>query len=134
MSDAAHLDNRSAQKFLRRQAIRFFPALSDLEWEYAYGGCMAMTRDLVPQAGSLGGGVFYGHGYCGNGIATTHTMGKVLRDLILGKDSIYSKLFFVREKPPGFPPEPFAYAGARGMSLLLAAQDRNPALLRRPLI
>ena len=134
MSDAAHLDNRKAQKFLSRAAIRFFPALSGLEWEYAYGGCMAMTRDLVPQAGSLGGGVFYGHGYCGNGIATTHTVGKVLRDLILGKDSVYSKLFFVREKPPGFPPEPFAYAGVRGMSLLLAAQDRNPALLRRPLI
>jgi glycine/D-amino acid oxidase-like deaminating enzyme len=135
MSDAVHLDNRQSQKFLRQQAIRFFPALTHLEWEYAYGGCMAMTRDLVPQVGSLGDNVFYGHGYCGNGIATTHTVGKVLRDLILRKESIYSKLFFVRERPPPrFPSEPFAYAGVRGISLLLAAQDRNPSLLRWPLI
>jgi glycine/D-amino acid oxidase-like deaminating enzyme len=132
MNDGEHLNNQRLQAFLRRQATRFFPGLDDLAWAYAYGGCVAMTRDLVPQVGRLGESLFYAHGYCGNGIATTHTAGKALRDLILGKESLYSKLCFVREKPPRFPPEPLAYVGARGMSFLLAAQDRNPTLVRWP--
>lgn len=134
MNDGAHLRNDRLKQYLEEQTARFFPMLDDLRWEYAYGGCIAMTRDLVPQVGRLANDVFYGHGYCGNGIATTHTAGKALRDLILEKESLYTKLFFVRKAQPKIPPEPLAFVGARGLSWLLAAQDRRPSLVRWPRI
>ena len=132
MRDDKHLNNGKLAAFLAQQAARFFPMLGDMSWEYSYGGCIAVTRDLAPQVGRIAPGVFYAHGYCGNGIATTHTVGKVLRDLILEADTLYSKLFFVRDLRPTLPPEPFAFLGARAMSLVLATQDRNPVLVPWP--
>ncbi|MEK8174728.1 hypothetical protein NKH77_53825 [Streptomyces sp. M19] len=78
---------------------------------------------LRPHFGSLSRSILYGYGYCGNGIAATHTGGKVLRDLVLGKDSEYSRLLFVdderRKQPPAFPPEPLLFVGARAVSRLM---------------
>jgi hypothetical protein len=58
----------------------------------------------------------------------------VLRDLILEKESLYTKLFFVRQTQPMWPPQPVAYLAARGVSLLLRAQDRSPSVVRWPRI
>ena len=119
---------------LRAALVRYFPIWRDLRFSYAYGGCIAITRDLVPHVGRLEGDVFYGHGYCGNGIAAAHTAGKSLRDLVLERDTDYANLLFVRGKEPRFPPEPLAFLGARLMSGALAAQDRRPGLVKRQLI
>lgn len=103
----------------------FFPMWHDVEFEYAYGGVVDMTRDFAPHFGSLGhrdtdgGNIFYGYGFCGNGIAATHTGGKVLRDLVLGKDSDYSRLLYVddaRRSAGKFPPDPLLFAGTRVLS------------------
>jgi hypothetical protein len=64
----------------------------------------------------------------------THTAGKVLRDLVLGQETQYSSLPFVRGREPAFPPEPLAYTGARALSALLALQDRYPRALKRQLV
>ncbi|WP_406422724.1 FAD-binding oxidoreductase [Streptomyces sp. NBC_00873] len=109
---------------IRREFLRFFPMWADVEFTYAYGGTADVVRDYAPHFGSLNGGnILYGYGYCGNGIAATHTGGKVLRDLTLGKDTDYSRLLFVddeRRKPPAnFPPEPALYVGARALARLM---------------
>lgn len=132
--DARHIRNQHAWKALREAFARYFPGWSSLRFTYAYGGCVAMTRDFVPHLGHLGNGVYYGYGYCGNGITNTHTAGKALRDLILERDSAYAKLLFVQARESQFPPEPLAWLGARALSRALAWQDRHPALLRRELV
>ncbi|CAM5278077.1 FAD-dependent oxidoreductase OS=Streptomyces alboniger OX=132473 GN=CP975_26180 PE=4 SV=1 [Streptomyces alboniger] len=109
---------------IHREFLRFFPQWADLRFTYAYGGTADVVRDYAPHFGRLkGGSILYGYGYCGNGIAATHTGGKVLRDLALGKDTDYSRLLFVddeRRKPPAdFPPEPALYLGARAMTRLM---------------
>jgi glycine/D-amino acid oxidase-like deaminating enzyme len=93
-----------------------------------------MTREFVPHVGGLGGGLFYGHGYCGNGIALTHTAGKALRDLILGRDSAYTNLLFVNGKERKVPAEPLFFLGARALSAVLAWQDRHPTVIKRSLV
>ncbi|MEV8114129.1 FAD-dependent oxidoreductase [Streptomyces xiamenensis] len=101
---------------------RFFPMWDDVRFRYAYGGTIDITRDFAPHFGSLPGNVLYGYGFCGNGISATHTGGKVLRDLILGKDSDFTRLLYVDRpgrKQPSFPPEPLLSAGVRGMTRLL---------------
>ncbi|MEV6836221.1 FAD-dependent oxidoreductase [Streptomyces sp. NPDC051133] len=113
---------------IHREFLRFFPMWSDVEFSYAYGGTADVVRDFAPHFGRLGGGnILYGYGYCGNGIAATHTGGKVLRDLTLGKDTDYSRLLFVddeRRKPPAsFPPDPVLFAGARAVARLMDWKD-----------
>ncbi|MFF8386056.1 NAD(P)/FAD-dependent oxidoreductase [Streptomyces kanasensis] len=113
---------------IHREFLRFFPMWDDVEFGYAYGGTADVVRDYAPHFGRLGGGnILYGYGYCGNGIAATHTGGKVLRDLTLGKDTDYSRLLFVddeRRKPPAsFPPDPVLFAGARAAARLMDWKD-----------
>lgn len=112
---------------IRQEFLRFFPMWSDLEFSYAYGGTADVVRDFAPHFGVLGGNIAYGYGYCGNGIAATHTGGKVLRDLTLGKDTDYSRLLFVdgqgRKAPASFPPEPLMYVGARAATRLMDWKD-----------
>jgi glycine/D-amino acid oxidase-like deaminating enzyme len=134
MDEGRHIDDQSATTVLRGVLNRYFPAWRDVRFSHEYGGCVAITREFVPHIGTLGDGLFYAHGYCGNGIALTHTAGKVLRDLILGRQSTYTGLLFVGRQEKRFPPEPLTYLGARGLSALLALQDRYPNLIKKQLI
>ncbi|EME99553.1 FAD-dependent oxidoreductase [Streptomyces mobaraensis NBRC 13819 = DSM 40847] len=116
---------------IHREFLRFFPMWADVEFSYAYGGTADVVRDYAPHFGTLAGGrVLYGYGYCGNGIAATHTGGKVLRDLTLGKDTPHSRLLFVddgRRRPPAsFPPEPALYIGARAATRLMNWKESRP--------
>ncbi|WP_405160278.1 FAD-binding oxidoreductase [Nocardia sp. NBC_01499] len=134
MDEGRHIDNQQATAALRGVLARYFPAWRDVPFSHTYGGCVAITREVVPHVGSLGDGRFYAHGYCGNGIALTHTAGKSLRDLILERDTSYSNLLFVKGKEKQFPPEPLSFLGAKAVTSVLAAQDRHPRLIKRQLI
>jgi glycine/D-amino acid oxidase-like deaminating enzyme len=129
-----HVRNDAIFTRLRGELERFFPAWRDLRWSHAYGGCIGVTRDLVPHVGRLDDGSFYAYGYCGNGIAMTRTAARGLCDLILERDSEHSKLAFVGRRASTFPPEPVAYAGARALSAVLAWQDRHPNAIPRQLV
>ncbi|WP_329223562.1 FAD-binding oxidoreductase [Streptomyces sp. NBC_01485] len=123
-----NMNRPEAYREIQREFLRFFPMWSDVEFSYAYGGTADIVRDFAPHFGRLdGGNILYGYGYCGNGIAATHTGGKVLRDLTLGKDTDYSRLLFVddeRRKPPAsFPPDPFLFVGTRAMTRLMDWED-----------
>jgi glycine/D-amino acid oxidase-like deaminating enzyme len=130
----SHIRSDAIAAKLRATTARSFPAWRDLRFTHSYGGCVGITRDLVPHLGEIGGGVYYGYGYCGNGIAMTHTAGKALRDIVLQRDTAYSQLPFVKAREPGFAPEPVSFLGARALSALLAWQDRHPRVISRRLI
>lgn len=132
--DERHMRNLTATSILRRMLGRYFPEWRNLRFTHAYGGCLDMTPDFVPHVGVLPDGAFYAHGYCGNGVAFTNTVGKVLRDLILDIDSTYRGLLFVDEQAKRYPPEPLAWLGVRAKSALMTFQDRYPRLLRRELV
>lgn len=125
-----HMRNPASITLLRETLTRYFPMWHELRFTHAYGGCIDMTDNLVPHLGTLGDGIFYGHGYCGNGIAFTHTAGKVLRDLILERDTTYSNLLFVNGREPVFPLEPLTWLRERARSAVHAFQDRYPKFIR----
>ncbi|MBO8202786.1 FAD-dependent oxidoreductase [Streptomyces smyrnaeus] len=117
------MNDQRAYRALLQEFGRFFPMWRDLRFTYTYGGVMDITRDYAPHFGALpGGNIFYGYGFNGNGIAATHTGGKVLRDLTLGKDSEFSRLLYVddaQRSARDFPPEPLLYIGARATARLM---------------
>ncbi|WP_343577363.1 FAD-dependent oxidoreductase [Mycobacterium sp.] len=133
MDTRKHIDNPSTTQVLREVLHRYFPSWSEVPFSHAYGGCVGITRDFVPHVGHLGNNIYYGYGYCGNGIAVTHTTGRILRDLILGRESTYTGLLFVNGAEPAFPPEPLTYLGSKAKTSFLQLQDRFPKLMTKGL-
>ncbi|HEX7278719.1 MAG TPA: FAD-binding oxidoreductase [Solirubrobacterales bacterium] len=133
--DVRHMRHDRIHGILVRALRDFFPGWGSLRFHRAYGGCIAITRDLLPRLGRRADGVFFGYGYCGNGIAMSHTAGRTLADLILERNTEATRLPFVgKGEEPAFPPEPVAYAGAKALSALLGLQDRYPRLSRWQLV
>jgi glycine/D-amino acid oxidase-like deaminating enzyme len=120
-----HMRNDHVHGELREAFERFFPPWKDVRFTHAYGGCVAITATFLPLFGSLGGGLSYGYGYNGHGVAPSHTGGKILRDLVLGRQSEYTNLPFVNARERSFPPEPLRLVGARLTERLLERQDRR---------
>jgi glycine/D-amino acid oxidase-like deaminating enzyme len=123
--DLRHMRNPAVYAELKEAFRSFFPMWNDVRFTHAWGGCVAITTSFVPNFGRLDGGVTYGYGYNGHGVAPSHTGGKVLRDLVLGRDSLYTNLLFVNGSERGFPREPVKFAGAKLTERLLERQDRR---------
>lgn len=70
--------------WLKRDAERIFPQLKGIEWEYAWGGKLAITDDRLPHFHEPAKGVIAGMGYNGRGVAMSNIMGTVLADRVLG--------------------------------------------------
>ncbi|WBB81396.1 FAD-dependent oxidoreductase [Micromonospora sp. WMMD882] len=125
--DQGHHDNAAIYRELTASFGEFFPAWrDDVRFEFAYGGVIDITRDMMPHFGTLRPGLHYGYGYCGNGIAATHTGGRILRDLVLGESTDYSTLALVDAKRPAFPPEPISFAGFQVLSRVYEWKDKRP--------
>src|SRR5574342_448359 len=58
---------RQSAGILRRQMIAVFPQLRDVEIEYAWGGTLGFSFDLMPHAGETNG-LYYAMGYAGHGV------------------------------------------------------------------
>lgn len=70
--------------WLKRDAERIFPQLKGIEWEYAWGGKLAVTDDRLPHFYEPAKGLIAGMGYNGRGVAMSNVMGTVLADRVLG--------------------------------------------------
>jgi glycine/D-amino acid oxidase-like deaminating enzyme len=122
--DLRHASNERVFGELREAWREYFPMWQDVRFTHAYGGCVAITATFLPYVGTLGDGIFYGYGYNGHGVAPSHTVGRVLCDLLLERDSEYTGLLFVnQDKEPGLPPEPLRFLGTRLTTKLLDRQD-----------
>lgn len=136
--------DRNERVFSKLEATfrRTFPQLSEVRFTHRWGGPVAVTVNFIPMFGTLpGGGIHYGCGYNGHGVAPSHTGGRILSDLVLNRDRGYRDLCFVKGRKLTFPPNPVAWIGAELTRKALLKQDRDmdagkaggemdPALLR----
>ncbi len=104
-----------------------FPQLSDLPLEDAWGGPVSGTVSCIPHAGWLDQGrVLYALGYSGHGVGPSALMGKVVRDLLLGRDTPLTRLPLVTRPLTPLPPGPLQgpmLSAAQGV--LQALDDRS---------
>ncbi|MEM7268924.1 MAG: FAD-binding oxidoreductase [Pseudomonadota bacterium] len=75
---------RKRQQELRDAALRMYPQLGDANWDYAWGGDVAMTRDSLPGLHLLAPNVIAGLGFNGRGVANATVMGTILADWASG--------------------------------------------------
>jgi glycine/D-amino acid oxidase-like deaminating enzyme len=125
-----HKRDQRPMRLLSTLLARYFPAWRDVRITHAYGGCLDMTPDFVPHVGRLPTGELYAHGYCGNGVAFSNTVGKVLRDLVLGNDSAYTGLLFVGPQRRRYGSEPVAWLRSKSHNMRMRIEDGLPPLTR----
>jgi glycine/D-amino acid oxidase-like deaminating enzyme len=105
---------------------RTFPQLGGVRFSHRWGGPVAITVPFLPYFGSLRGGqIVYGFGYNGHGVAPAHTGGRILRDLILDRQTSDTALPFVGSRERRFPPRLVTWAGAELTRRLLLGQDER---------
>jgi glycine/D-amino acid oxidase-like deaminating enzyme len=113
---------------LRASFRRHFPALSSLEFPYAWGGPICSTTRLTPFFGTaMGGRVLYGLGYTGHGLGTTRIAGRILAHLALNRPTRLLSLALVRRQPFPYPPEPFRSWAVAGVTRALRRVDEGEA-------
>lgn len=107
---------------------KHFPQLSNLRFEYRWGGPIASTTRLTPFFGTLeGGSVVYALGYTGHGILSTRVAGNVLAHMALAKNDDLLSLSMVQHKPFPYPPEPFRTLSVNMVSSSLRDVDEGKA-------
>jgi gamma-glutamylputrescine oxidase len=76
---------RDVASLVRPRMLAVFPQLADARIEYAWHGTVGITRTRMPHFGELGRGIFFAHGYSGQGVALASLGGKLLAEAALGK-------------------------------------------------
>ena len=86
---------------VKQRALEIFPELSHVQWDYHWGGRVAITRSHLPFIHEVDQGLIAGMGYNGRGVGMGSMMGRILADFALGKPA--DELPFPVTKPKTFP-------------------------------
>lgn len=81
MKDASGVDRFGD---LKSYALRLWPGLKSIKWEYGWNGRIAMTSDHLPHVHDLGDGRVACLGYNGRGVAVASAIGTQLASVLLG--------------------------------------------------
>lgn len=102
-----------------------FPQLGRVRIAYRWGGPVSCPVELTPLAGFLGDErLAYALGYVGHGVSISQYMGRLLADLIGGRDSDLSRFWIVDRRALPWPPRPIAWPLMQAIHLGLRAWDR----------
>jgi len=102
-----------------------FPDL-ELTPAHAWCGVLGVPRDWSPFVDlNAETRVVRIGGYVGQGIAAAHVAGHTAADLILGRESTYTRSAWVRPHPRKWEPEPLRWLGANGIYRLYAWADKR---------
>lgn len=110
---------------LHKDLTDTFPVLRDVAITHKWGGPVSVTLDMTPAIGFLGDErVIYSIGCVGHGVSLTHLNGLTISELILGKKSDRTDVFFVNRKTIPWPPEPFRFVLTKAIKGVLDVQDK----------
>ncbi|KAB1659202.1 NAD(P)/FAD-dependent oxidoreductase [Pseudoclavibacter sp. CFCC 11306] len=120
-------DQRDAS--FRRLAAHFaatYPYLADLGFSHKWGGAIDTCSRFFPFfATQHDGRVAHTAGFTGLGVGATRFAAGVMVDLLDGRSTELTRMDYVTKKPLPFPPDPFAFVGARLSYSEMARADRH---------
>ncbi|HUX72462.1 MAG TPA: FAD-binding oxidoreductase [Steroidobacteraceae bacterium] len=90
--------------FVRKHALRVFPQLASVRFEFGWGGTLAITPTRMPFVREIGPGFFNASGFSGLGVVLAPYCGKILADAIAGERAHFNLL--ARVPVPAFPGGP----------------------------
>ncbi len=115
-------DPSTRRQFERLKSVtaKLYPQLADVEWEYAWGGFVAITRDHYAHLHEITPGVKAGLGYNGRGVAIATAMGRVLAKWVQGtpEDELDFPVTTIKPLPFSFAKETMVEAEILRLRLL----------------
>lgn len=109
---------------LEEHAVNVFPALAGLRVTHRWGGPVSVPLDLAPAIGTVDGSrVVWSLGCVGHGVSLTQLNGRTVADLVLGRRTEDTEVFFVRRRTIPWPPEPLRAAVSHLIRGALVAED-----------
>jgi glycine/D-amino acid oxidase-like deaminating enzyme len=108
----------------RRAVVDWFPSLEGIGFTHAWGGPLGMPRDWMPAVefdpvSRIG----TARGYTGQGVATTNLAGRILANLIMGKQTRLETLPIAQRRSRNWEPEPLRWLAVRYMQGAFARID-----------
>ncbi len=102
---------------LAAELLRIYPQLGHVEFERCWAGAVDCSLDLTASVGRMGRrrNVYYAIGYSGHGVNLTSVFGRVLADLVAGRDAEWRWLPYLNRHSPYIPNEPWRWLGLRAV-------------------
>lgn len=97
---------------IRPKMLKTFPQLKEVKVDYAWSGNFLMTLNRLPQFGVINDNVYYAQGYSGHGVTCTHLAGRLISEVMTGRDERFDAF-------AGLPHQPFP--GGRLLRVPLSA-------------
>jgi gamma-glutamylputrescine oxidase len=89
------------ESFVRRNLVKIYPALGDIEVTHAWGGALGITPTRLPYLRQVRPGLLSASGYSGQGVVLAPYFGRILAACVLSQHRDYDVL--ARMPVPYFP-------------------------------
>lgn len=121
-----HDFNETIFSHLKRHVTEVFPQLAGIGFTHQWGGPVSVTADAAPVIGYLGGNrrAVFSMGCIGHGVSMTTMNGRTIAELLTGRETERTQMFFVGRKVLPWPPEPVSYGVARTVQGFMRLEDR----------
>lgn len=97
---------------LRETLCDFLPFLRSVHITHQWGGPLGISRDWFPSVGfDADSNIAWSGSYVGDGVTASYVGGRTVADLILGKESQYTRAPWVNHRSPHWEQEPFRWIG-----------------------
>lgn len=95
---------RDIRAVVRKPLLKVFPHLSDLRFDYAWGGTLAITMKRLPYVARVAPNILSASGYSGHGVGNAVQAGKLMADALRGQADGFDTMARIPSMPfPGGP-------------------------------
>ncbi len=117
-------DNGRIYSDLERDITRLFPGLRGARIADRWGGPVSVPIDMAPAIGFAGDRrAVYSLGCVGHGVSMTHLNGRTIADLLLGKETDLTRVWFVNRRTIPWPPEPLRFVASHAIRGYMRIED-----------
>ncbi len=111
---------------LERHVTEVFPQLRGIRFTHRWGGPVSVTLDMTPVIGFLGGDrtAIFSLGCIGHGVSLTHFNGLTIAEIIAGRRTWRTEMFFVGRKVLPWPPDLVTHGASQAIRGFMKIEDR----------
>jgi len=110
------MDTAKVFKALGAHVKWLFPNLSNIKFDYQWGGPVSVNMDMTPEIGFIGDErVVYAAGCIGHGVSLTQLNGRTIADLLQGKQTELTDFWIINRKAIPWPPSIVGAAAKRAV-------------------
>ena len=118
---------------IHQTLLEFFPDLADARITHRWGGALGVARDWCPTVSiDRKKRIAWAGNYVGDGVATSNLAGRILRNLIQGRDEAINALPLVNHRSPSWEPEPLRWLGVNSGLAAASLSDIEERITHRP--